>query len=720
MVRLLAELAQAEAIDNVYVGEGQVRRLRAAYGELHGTLSAPGNKYEKKYQRVRLGLDLGRAELQLGNEREALERLLTAYGEVKGETSEGVVELANEIRFALAIAYFRLGETENCVHGGGSESCIFPIREAGVHGRREGTTQAVQFLAEYLSQSERDAPRRRDALWLLNLAHMTLGDYPQGVPEAYRIHPQGFASEVPFPRFRDRASDLGLDTFSLAGGAIGEDFDGDGTLDLMVSTSDPSGQLRLFSNRGDGTFEERTEEANLTGLFGGLNLLQGDYDNDGHVDVLVLRGAWNFHRGQQPNSLLRNRGDGSFVDVTFEAGLGERHFPSQTAAWADYDRDGDLDLYIGNESFEGVFFPGELFRNRGDGTFEDVARAAGVENDDMAKAVAWGDFDGDLWPDLFISNYMGYNRLYHNRGDGTFVDIAGSMDLQQPVESFPAWFWDYDNDGALDLFVSSYGTRIGDVAAGFLGQPVAEGLLPRLLRGDGQGKFQDRGRQAHLLRPLAPMGANFGDLNNDGFLDVYFGTGWPNYESLMPNVMILNQGGKRFVDVTTAGGFGHLQKGHGVVFADWDHDGDLDLFQQIGGFYRGDAFRDALYENPGFGNRWVALELVGTRSNRSAIGARLRLDITEDGRSRSIYRWVGSGASFGANPLRQTIGLGQAERVDRLEVQWPATGQRQVFERVAVGAFYRLLEAAPKLTVLDRPAFRLGPRELARQQTSGP
>jgi len=204
------------------------------------------------------------------------------------------------------------------------------------------------------------------------------------------------------------------------------------------------------------------------------------------------------------------------------------------------------------------------------------------------------------------------------------------------------------------------------------------------------------------------MGSNFGDLDGDGFLDFYLGTGYPDYQSLMPNLMFRNRGGEGFADVTTAGGFGHLQKGHAVAFADFDHDGDLDLFEAMGGAYPGDAFADALYANPGFGRRWIAVQLVGTRSNRSAIGARIRVDRTGDDGARTIYRWVGSGGSFGASPLRQTIGLGAARRIDRLEVHWPTSGETQVFADVPLDRFLRVVEGAATYELLDHGSTELG------------
>jgi hypothetical protein len=194
------------------------------------------------------------------------------------------------------------------------------------------------------------------------------------------------------------------------------------------------------------------------------------------------------------------------------------------------------------------------------------------------------------------------------------------------------------------------------------------------------------------VRPAAVMGANFGDLDNDGYLDFYLGTGRPGYEQLMPKLMYHSQQGKRFADVTTAGGFGHIQKGHGVAFGDLDNDGDEDVFEEMGGAQPGDGYRSVLYENPGFGNHWIAIKAVGVKSNRSAIGARIRAEVIENGRPRSIYRFVNSGGSFGANPLRQTLGLGKATRIEVLEVYWPTTGLTQTFRNVPADQFVQVVE----------------------------
>jgi hypothetical protein len=275
-----------------------------------------------------------------------------------------------------------------------------------------------------------------------------------------------------------------------------------------------------------------------------------------------------------------------------------------------------------------------------------------------------------------------------------------------PRESFPSWFWDFNNDGHLDIYVAAYSTSLQNVAGSYLGRSF-DHELACLYRGNGQGQFEDVARQTGLTRPSLPMGANFGDLDNDGFLDFYLGTGDPEYATLTPNIMYRNRNGASFADVTTAGGFGHLQKGHAVVFADFDNDGDQDIFEQLGGAYPGDRFFDSLYENPGFQSHWLSVRLIGADSSRSAIGARIRIDVSSDDGTRSIFKHVNSGGSFGANPLRQTIGLGSAEIVERLEVSWPGRTS-QVWHNVSVDRVLTIVEGAAEYSELRLPTFPLG------------
>ena len=701
MLQLLETIRQRTATDNQYLGDEGTRLARERLAELDPESNA--------LPRLNLLVEIGERELNAGKEQVAID-LLTEAQELAANlqpTLEGEGG-STQIAFKLGVAYLRLGETENCCALNVPGSCILPITGDALHTKKPlGSTRASECFMQVLEGTATDSLEHKEALWLLNLAAMTLGKFPAEVPEKYRLPAEAFALVPGFPHFKNIAGKLGLDTFSLSGGVIADDFDGDGHIDLMVSTWDSEGQLRYFHNQGDGTFADRTDAAGLTGLFGGLNLIQADYDNDGDTDALVLRGAWLFEEGQHPNSLLRNDG-GTFTDVTMVCGMGKDHYPTQTASWADYDLDGDLDLYVANESTKWITAPNQLWNNQGDGTFVDVAKAAGVEDLRFSKSTIWGDYDHDRYPDIYVSNNDSANRLYRNQGDGTFVDVAPELAVDEPISSFPAWFWDVDNDGNLDLFVSAYSGGIGHLAFSYLGNPTDAARVPRLYAGNGKGGFDSVGEKAGLVRPTLPMGSNFGDLDGDGFLDFYLGTGAPEFKNLMPNAMFMNRSGRFFMDVSTSGGFAHLQKGHGIVFADLDNDGDNDVFEQMGGTYAGDRFRDALYENPGFGNRWLAVQLVGTKSNRSAIGTRLHAVISKGDRTRSVYRHVNSGGTFGANPLRQTLGLGSAEKVDRLDVFWPMTGETQSFTGLPLDNTIRITEGRSNFEVLSLPSYTLG------------
>jgi len=691
MLALLDRIRERTPDENSYLGDRQARELRQALAAWQ-----PDDGPAKLWQLHGL---LGNQEIKLGNEEVGIDHLEKAY-KLLPEVADQIRDRGvHETIFSLAVGYLRLGETENCCSRNTPESCIVPIRGGGIHTRPEGSVTAIRYLRELLESDNLETKRELIARWLLNVAYMTIGEYPDSVPKEFLIPPERFLPDQDFPHFQNIASELGVDSFNLSGATVIDDFNGDGYLDIFTTTWNTSGEPHLFINDAKGGFVDRSRQAGLEGLYGGLDAVQADYDNDGDVDILILRGAWLEEHGHHPNSLLANDGTGVFTDVTFDARLGAVHYPTHSAAWADYDNDGDLDLYVGNETTPGVRAPGQLFRNNGDGTFIDIAPDAGVENLRFAKGVVWGDYDGDRFPDLYISNYLEANRLYHNNGDDTFSDVAPQLNVQRPMMSFPVWFWDFDNDGALDLFVSSYSGQTDTLAAQALGrQPAFE--PPCLYRGDGQGGFEDVTERSGLIAPMRPMGANFGDINNDGYPDFYLGTGDPMYWSVMPNLCYVNREGKKFDNVTMASGLGHLQKGHGVSFADFDNDGDLDIFEEMGGAFPGDEFNDALYENPGFGNNWVAVELVGVQSNRSAIGARLHAKVVDpSGAVRSVYRHVTSGGSFGANPLRQTIGLGKEGTVRSLEVYWPTTDKTQRFENVPIGCVIQVVEGRSQFTV---------------------
>ncbi len=655
--------------------------------------------------RVNILSQLAFHHLRLGDVDESI-RLLTEALELTHPDGFDRVKIMED----LAVAHMKRGELRNCVSPEGRLICALPLDSAYAHEDKSSATLAIETLESLLAHDPENVRYR----WLLNIAHMALGTYPGGVSAEYLIPPAVFAPDYELARFQEVAADIGIYAVDLAGGAIIEDFDNDGLLDIMTSTWDPSGSLKFYRNEGDGRFSERTESAGLSGQLGGLNIVQADYDNDGWTDVLVMRGGWLLSRGQMRMSLLHNNGDGTFSDVTRDAGLALPAYPSQSAAWADYDNDGDLDLFSCAESMPespevgaAIIFPSRLFRNDGDGAFINVADAAGVANLRYCKGSAWGDYDNDGYPDLYVSNYADENRLYRNNGDGTFTDVAPALGLTEPLESFPTWFWDYDNDGWLDIFVAGYARDIELVAKDYLGVPN-DGARPRLYRNDGAGGFEDVTKRVGLNRVSQAMGANFGDLDNDGFSDALLGTGFPSFDALAPNVAYRNNGGESFSDVTFSAGLGHIQKGHGIAFGDLDRDGDQDIFMQVGGFYPSDGFLNALYVNPGSANRWLTLKLIGVQSNRSAIGARIKVTIMEGGVRRDIHAVVSGGGSFGASSLEQEIGLGTADAIESLEIHWPASGVNQTFENIPLDTALEIRENADSHIVMDLPRIEFG------------
>ncbi len=619
-----------------------------------------------------------------------------------------------EIMHRRAICHLRIGEQQNCLTNHTIESCLFPIKTLGVYQRQDGPREAIKILTECLETFRADY----EAVWLMNVAHMVLGEYPDKVPERWRMPARLFESDYDIKQFRDVSSGAGLDIPGWAGGCVVDDFDGDGFLDVMISSWEVRSQLRYFRNNGDGSFADRTKEAGLTGLTGGLNMLQSDYNNDGHVDVMMLRGAWLGAAGRYPSSLLRNNGDGTFEDVTEAAGLLTFH-PTQTAAWFDYNGDGWIDLFIGNESYGANVHPNELYRNNGDGTFTECGAESGVTNLAYIKGVAAADFNNDGRPDLYVSSRSGPNFLFRNDGpvapaNGSklawrFTNVANAAGVDNQAMSFPTAAFDYDNDGWMDILVTGYAlVSVGDIVLDYFGKPFRSEAA-RLYRNNRDGTFRDVTREARLYKVIFAMGLNYGDFDNDGWLDFLAGTGDPDFATVIPNRAFRNAGGKFFQDVTTSGGLGHLQKGHAIAFADIDNDGDQDVFEVIGGAYTDDTYRSSLLENPGHGNRWLTLKLEGVKSNRSALGARIKVVVNMEQGERAIYKTVSSGASFGASPLRQEIGLEKAQAIKAVEIFWPATGQTQVLTNLAVNQFYKVREGESAAVPWNVRGFKLRP-----------
>jgi hypothetical protein len=608
-----------------------------------------------------------------------------------------IPDLRLQLDEALGIAHLHKAEIDNEIYHRPDDRCLLSGKPGHAFAKTADLLKAIQYFTRYLTERPDDLEVR----WLLNIAHMFAGSYPNGVPKAQLIPPSAFASGEDVGRFVDVAPRAGLSAVALSGGVIVDDFDGDGLLDLVTSSIDSCAPLHFFRHNPDGTFTDRASGSGLEHQLGGLNVLQTDYNNDGRLDILVVRGGW---ETPQRKSLLRNNGDGTFTDVTVASGLAAVLTGTQAAVWTDYNNDGWLDLFVGNESG-----PAQLFRNKGDGTFEDVAPRAGVARRGFNKGVAAADYDNDGWPDLYVSNLGGTNFLYHNNHDGTFTELARGSGVPGPGQGFPTWFFDYDNDGFEDVFVGSFVTSVDEVARDFLHLP-RNGNTLKLYRNLGDGSFQDVTRQVGLDKVLMVMGANFGDIDNDGFLDLYLGTGNPSYASLVPSLLLRNKAGQSFVDVTASSGTGELHKGHGVAFADLDQDGDEEIVFEVGGATPGDAHGLRLFENPGRGNDWIALKLNGVKSNRAAIGARITVTVDSARGKQRIHRSVNSGGSFGASPLMQHVGLGEGARSVDVDVWWPTSNTRQHFSSVGKNEFLEINEFAQAPAVVERSRLPLGGR----------
>src|SRR4030095_13979009 len=257
-------------------------------------------------------------------------------------------------------------------------------------------------------------------------------------------------------------------------------------------------------------------------------------------------------------------------------------------------------------------------------------------------------------------------------------------------------------DGWLDIIVCGYEfteSLAYYAAAEAIKSPVGNAGKIFLFRNKHDGTFEDVSAKVGLNKIAFAMGANFGDIDNDGYLDFYLGTGNPKFRSLIPNKLFKNLGGNRFVDVTTSSRVGNLQKGHGISFADLDNDGDEDIFIEMGGAYTGDAYENSFYINPGQNNNhWINISLEGTISNKAAIGAKIKVTFKKNDIERSVYRHVNSGGSFGSNPLRQHIGIGQAVVIDSLEIKWPVTGKVQVFKNLKADMNIKIKETNASFT----------------------
>jgi enediyne biosynthesis protein E4 len=483
---------------------------------------------------------------------------------------------------------------------------------------------------------------------------------------------------------------------SVPGGVAVFDYNGDGRPDIFFTNGAQTPSLekssdayanRLYRNDGEMRFTDVTTTAGVRGIGYAMGVAAADYDNDGHIDLFVA--------GVRQNQLLRNRGDGRFEDVTKQAGIASGEW-GVAAGWLDYDNDGRLDLLVvnyvqwtpdanpfcGDEArririychprvFKGL--PNRLYRNRGDGRFEDASAQAGLlTHVGKGMSVAFADFDHDARLDMFVTNDAVPNFLFRNNGDGTFTETAlmagvSVTDTGKPISSMGTDFQDYDNDGWEDIHVTALA---GETFPLFHNRS-----------GTGRGAFAEVTQASGLARLTVKASgwcSIVADIDNDGWKDIFTANSHVNdriseFEAIdfnQANNLFLNDGRGRFRDATSASGLGGAPAAHrGCGVADFDGDGRLDLVVLVLGAQAELWKNDSQPENT-----WLIVRLVGTRSNRDGIGAR----VIVGNQVRTMTTAVGYASSSHAG---LHFGLGAAREIDRLEVQWPS-GARQIVEHV--------------------------------------
>ena len=628
--------------------------------------------------------------------------------------------------FQLGIVQLRLGRFSEAAERFESIIRHYPRHaeawyQLGVaHLRNQDYLEAIPALKEAL----RIRPSSLETRWALKLVYDGSGGYPEDLEEKYRLKHFHRGTGKPPVLFTDVAPQAGVAKMDGGRGSAWGDYDNDGDLDLFALGHYTPQTLyrnngRVVGRSGESTeggctFTDVAPQAGLAHIPGGFASLFADYDNDGDLDLYVTRDGW---FGRKPNGLYRNNGrvmgpSGesteeryTFTDVTASAGVGDAG-SGFCAAWGDYDNDGDLDLYIAN-GVVGDASANVLYRNNGRGvgpsgestegecTFTDVASQAGVAHTGPAIGTAFGDYDKDGYLDLYVVNHTEPNVLYHNNGDGTFTDVSEQAGVASQGRGFVTFFLDYDNDADLDLFISTMGAFADCIQSQIDGEagPDTYRDTPVLYRNNGDGTFTDVTIQAGLNKVFGSMGANFGDIDHDGYQDLYLANGGPEMGRLEPDALFHNNGDGTFTDITESTVVGEqIGKGHGVTFGDYDGDGDLDMYVPIGGAYIGDQWPNRLYRNEGNANNWLVIKTVGTQSNRDGIGAK----VTVRAGSLSQYAEVNGGCGFGStNSLPLEFGLGANGPVDFLEVRWPS-GVVQQFENLPVNQILTVTEAWSK------------------------
>ncbi len=572
---------------------------------------------------------------------------------------------SNKFKYQLlhykALAYFRKAERMCCVENFNSKSCILPVNEESFK-KNIDIKKANVIWGKLLKEK----PWDYQVKWMFNLTNHLLGkDVDRKIEK-----PFGVNINKAHPIAMDNiANELGIDLGGLAGGVIVEDFDNNGLLDVFRTSWYFDHNCRLYLQIKPNEFVDSTSQFGLAGELGGLNCVQADYNNDGFIDILILRGGWLGNIGKISNSLLKNINGKSFVNVNVENNI-ITEAPTHSAVWADFDNNGFLDLFISNESQENNY-DNEFYLNYAGRLKKVKLDNIGLSFHTFTKGISVTDIDNDGDVDIFISSFGNDNQLYENRinekGILHFENISNSAGVNEGKYSFSCMFFDYNNDGFDDLFVGGFGdSSVNEAVRAYTG------LTPRtgssiMYKNLGGGKFKDITKDMGLSGIVNVMGLNHGDINSDGFEDIYIGTGSPSFSNLIPNRLFLNSKGKSFEEMTIESQTGSLQKGHGIAFADFDNDNDLEMFVALGGWYTGDSFKDFLFKaKTDFSG--TKIKLQGSKSNRFGVGAKVEL-ITKN--NFKVYKQLFNSSSFGNNPFTLFFGVDNSD-VEKINVFWPS------------------------------------------------
>ena len=560
-----------------------------------------------------------------------------------------------------ALAYFRKAERMCCIENFHSKSCILPVNE--------------QFFKENIDLKKandiwgkllKEKPWDYQVKWMLNLTNHFLGkDVDRKIEKAFGVN----FNETHSIAMDNIANELGIDFGGLAGGVIIEDFDNNGLLDVFRTSWYFNQNCRLYLQVRPNEFEDSTSQFGLIGELGGLNCVQTDYNNDGFLDILILRGGWLGNIGEISNSLLKNVNGKSFINVNKENNL-NTEAPTHSAVWADFDNNGFLDLFISNESQE-TNYDNEFYLNYAGKLKKVNLDNIGLSFHSFTKGMSVTDMDNDGDVDIFISSFGSENFLYENKinekGILHFENISNTAGINKGKYSFSCMFFDYNNDGFDDLFVGGFGdSSVTEAVRAY------SGLTPRsgssiLYMNLGDGKFKDITNEIGLSGIVNVMGLNHGDINSDGYDDLYIGTGSPSFSNLIPNRLFLNSKGKRFEEMTIESQTGSLQKGHGITFADLDNDNDLEIFVALGGWYTGDNFKDFLF-NTKKEFSGTKIKLHGTKSNRFGLGAKIELTTKKN---HKVYKQLFNSSSFGNNPFTMFFGVEKSD-IKNINIFWPS------------------------------------------------